>query len=563
VTSEYSSTTFLIEEKMMKQVTVLALFLALGMFSAQGQQGATSAKGKSTKAKAAASINAEVLQQLGDLKKSLDSQQQQIQQLTNQVQSRDQQIQQLQQKLDESQTAASQAQSKADTAASAAEGQAQTVNSLKSDVADLKLNNTNAALTVMEAQKETGRVGDEVKALSKLKFTGDLRLRYEPFFGGGAASASAPEPRNRVRYRLRFNVNTKIDNDFAAGLTLASGDFGDPISTNQTLTGFAVRKPIAVDKAFGTYNPHNFKPFSITAGKFAYPWLRTELTWDNDLNPEGGTAALAWDWKNKFLSHFAVVSFGTTLLEVSSAADTFMYGGQVQTGWTLMPRVKLTADAAYYDFENADAIAQNQVNGSGSNGSATQGISTTILTTTPFGGTFAFGGSNNSNNVGLISNKRFYASKFGIVDAIARLDFDTGLKRLPVYALFDFAQNTRACENIGAFIAAAVAPPLCNSHERHGYWGELKFGQTKNKGDFLFGYTYARIERDAVVAAFNFSDLRQATNVLQHRIEVSYQAAPHITLGYTGLIGRQIINAQSPIEERWLKRFQFDTIFAF
>src|SRR5262249_8994809 len=174
-----------------------------------------------------------------------------------------------------------------------------------------------------------------------------------------------------------------------------------------------------------------------------------------------------------------------------------------------------------------------------------------------------FGGSNNTNNTGVINGKRFYASKFGIVDAIARLDFDTGLKRLPIYALFDFAQNTRACSNISTFAGAGVIPPICEQRQRHGYWGELKFGQTKNKGDVLFGYTFARIEREAVVAAFNFSDLRQSTNVLQHRIEVSYQAAPHITLGYTGLIGRQIVNAQSPILERWLKRFQFDTIFSF
>src|SRR5262249_15171116 len=321
--------------------------------------------------------------------------------------------------------------------------------------------------------------------LAKLKFTGDLRLRYEPFFGGGLTTGPEPPERNRIRYRLRFNVNTKIDNDFAAGLTLASGDFGDPISTNQTLTGFEVRKPIAVDKAFGTYNPHYFKPFSVTAGKFAYPWLRTELTWDNDLNPEGGTAALAWDWKNKLLSHFAVVSFGTTMLEVSGGEDTYMYGGQVQTGWTLGPRVKLTADGAYYDFENADAIAQNQVNGSGANGSATQNLPTP----TNFGGTFGFGGSNNTNNTGVINGKRFYASKFGIVDAIARLDFDTGLKRLPIYALFDFAQNTRACSNISTFAGAGVIPPICEQRQRHGYWGELKFGQTKNKGDVLFGYT--------------------------------------------------------------------------
>jgi hypothetical protein len=498
-------------------------------------------------------------EQLNQLKQAIDAQQQQIRQLSQQVQSRDQQVQELQQKLDQTQTATSQAQSKADAAASQSAEQQQTVSALKNEVTDLNNNTTNSALTLQESQKENTKTREAINALGKLKFTGDLRLRYEPFFGGGAITGPETASRNRERYRLRFNMNTKIDGDFAAGLTLASGDLGDPISTNSTLTGFYTRKPIAIDKAFGVYNPHYFKPFTLTAGKFGYTWLRTELTWDNDLNPEGGSAAVAWDWKNSFLNHFAVVSYGTTMLESSGGADSYMYGGQVQTGFNILPHAKLSADAAYYDFENADTIAQNQVNGSGANGSATQGLPTPAN----FGGTFGFGGSNNTNNFGVINGKRFYASQFGILDAIARLDIDTGAKRWPIYALVDFAQNTKACDNLGVFFAAAIALPTCDPHQRHAYWGELQFGQAKNQGDLRLGYTFMHIERDAVLAAFNFSDLRQPTNVAEHRIEAYYQAYPHVQVGFTGLIGRQLVTAQSLTEERWLKRFQFDTIFGF
>jgi hypothetical protein len=507
----------------MKHAMALALSLALAM-SVVGAQAQTAAPAK-RKRSAAPKTDPAVTQELSELKQAIDAQQQQIKQLSDQLQGRDQKIEDLEHKLDQSQSAASAAQSKADAAASTASQQAQDVSSLKTDVADMKVNNTNSALTLMESQKSEQKLVDQIKALGKLKFTGDLRLRYEPFIGGGAV--------------------------------LASGDLGDPISTNSTLTGFYTRKPIAIDKAFGVYNPHYFKPFTLTAGKFGYTWLRTELTGDNDLNPEGGSAALAWDWKNGFVNHFGVVAFGTPMLEVGGGDDSYMYGGQVQTGFNILPRVKLSADGAYYNFENADTIAQNQVNGSGANGSATQGLPTPPN----FGGTFGFGGSSNTNNLGLIGGKRFYASKFGILDAIARLDFDTGAKRWPVYALFDFAQNTEACDNLGVFFAAGVAAPTCDPHQRHGYWSELKVGQTKNKGDLLLGYTFARIERDAVLAAFNFSDLRQPTNVAEHRIEAYYQAYPHVQVGFTGLIGRQLVTAQSLTEERWLKRFQFDTIF--
>jgi hypothetical protein len=542
----------------MKRVMALALSLTLCAFAAQAQQSTATAPAK-TKKRVVPKTDPAVAAQLDALKQAMDAQQAQIKQLSDQVQSRDQQIQQLQQKVDQSQTAAADAAGKADSAASAAAQQGADVTTLKSDVSDLKLNSTNAALSMQDTQKTIVEQKTQIKALGNLKFSGDLRLRYEPFFGGGPANGADPPSRERERYRLRFNVNTKVDNDFAVGLSLASGDLGDPISTNSTNTGFYTRTPIAIDKAFAAYNPHYFKPFTLTVGKFGYTVLRTELTWDNDLNWSGGSAALAYNWNKGFLNHVAVVAVGTDIFEVSAAPDTYMVGGQLQTGWTLLPRLKLTADGAYYSFANADSIAQNQVNGSGGNGFATSGLPTP----TGFGGNFGFGGSNNTNNFGTINGKRFYASQFGILDAIARLDFDTGAKRWPIYVLGDFAQNTQACDNLAVFIAAAVTPPTCDKHQRHAYWGEVQVGQNKNKGDLMLNYTFMRLERDAVLAAFNFSDLRQPTNVIENRLEAYYQAYSHVQVGVTGLIGRQLVTAQSPTLERYLKRWQFDTIFSF
>lgn len=506
---------------------------------------------------ATSTITAEDVQQLRD---ALAAQQRQIEQLRQQMQNRDaalqqaqQQAQQAEQQLQQAQAAATDAQQKATAAQAMANDQKQTVDQLHSDVTDIKGTVTSAAVETQETQK---RMTALEGMTSHLKFSGDLRLRYEPFFSGGAVTGPPTATRQRERYRLRFNVNTKVNDDFTAGFSLASGDIGDPVSTNSTETGFFTRKPIAIDKAFGVYNPHYLKPLSITVGKFGYTWLRTELTWDNDLNPEGASEQLAWDWKNNILSHFAVIGFETPIFEVGGGPDTYMTGAQVQTGWNFGKQVKLTADAAYNDFNNANTIAQNQTQ-TPANGFATQGITNTG------GGNFGFGASSLTNNFGVINGARVFASKYGIFDGIVRLDFDTGAKRWPVYALFDFAQNTQACGNIKAFVAAAVAPPTCDPHQRHGYWTELKFGQTKNKGDMLLGYTFARIERDAVLSAFDFSDLRQPTNVLEHRVEAYYQAYSHVQIGATGLIGRQIVTAQSPTLERWLKRWQFDTIFSF
>jgi hypothetical protein len=399
-------------------------------------------------------------------------------------------------------------------------------------------------------QKETSQA---IKALGAVKFSGDIRLRYEPFFGGGPANGAANQDRNRARYRLRFNATTKLYDDFTAGFSLASGDLGDPISTNSTETGFFTRKPIAIDKVFVAYNPHYFRPFTVTGGKFAYTWQNTELTWDKDLNPEGVSEQVKWDWNDHFLSHFALVAFQLPAFEIANGPDSGIFGGQIQTEWKILPRVRLAADAAYYDYRNPNTIAQNQTNG---NGSATQGIPTSG------GGTFGFSAATLTNNFGVIGGGRQFASKFGILDTLLKADVDTGSARWPVYVLLNYADNTRTCENTRAFQAAAVSI-TCDPHQRHAYWAEAQLGQTKNPGDLRFNYTFMRIERDAVVSAFNFSEIRQPTNVAQHRVEAYYQAYKNVTLGFTGYIGRQLVTAQSPNLERYLKRLQFDVIYSF
>jgi len=410
-----------------------------------------------------------------------------------------------------------------------------------------------AGVSLDAVAKKVDAVDGKLKSIGPFSFSGDLRLRHESLIGSGPVNGTEPPDRHRGRYRLRFNVTTKLNDEISGGFSLASGDVGDPISTNNTETGFFTRKPFSVDRAFATYHPKFFKPFSVTGGKFAYTWQRTELTFDNDINVEGSSQQIIWDWKDRFLTHFGVIGFELPLFEASTGADSTIFGGQIQTGWNLLPRVRAIADVAYYDYRNPNSIAQNQTNG---NGYATQGISTGQ------GGTFGFSAATLTNSFGLIAGARQFASKFGILDTFFQLDFDTGIKPFPLTTLFNFAQNTRACGNVSAFVAAGV-PISCNSRDRQGYWAEAQFGQTKQKGDLRFGYTFARIEREAVVAAFVASDIRQPTNVAQHRIEAGYQAYSNVTLNFAWYIGRQLVTAQTPIEERWLNRLQFDFNYKF
>jgi len=395
-----------------------------------------------------------------------------------------------------------------------------------------------------------------IKGFGPFNFSGDLRLRYENAFGGRATNVPAGVAQHRERFRLRLNATAKFNDEVSGGFSIASGALNNPLSTNQTFDTFYTRKTIGIDKAFMTYNPKWLQSLSLTAGKFNYTWYRTELAWDNDLNPEGISESVHWNWKDSFLQHLGIVAFQLPYNESFSGGGATTptpsgatFGGQLQANVKLQDRFKVGAYVAYYDYRNADQIAQNQVGGSGPT-------------------TGALGGNNNTNFVGTIGGARFFASKFGVVDSILRLDANTGIGRLPMMLLFNYAQNTRACGNVGTF--ASANPPVtvfCDPKQRHAYWSEVQFGRTQEKGDVRLGYTFMRIERDAVPSAFNFDDKRQATNVAQHRAEIFYQAYKNITLGFTGLIGRQLVTATSPTTavtpERMLKRFQFDLIYKF
>ncbi len=382
----------------------------------------------------------------------------------------------------------------------------------------------------------------KTRGLGNFTFSGDVRLRYEPFFGG-----TQTQDRHRERIRLRFNANAKFSDEISGGLSITSGDAIDPISTNQTLTQFFERKFIAIDKAFINYNPKWYKPFTLTGGKFAYTWYRTENIFDNDLNPEGFSQAFSWDFKNPVFKKLTLVGGELPFNEVSGDNDSFLYVAQVGSFWKLGERIRFAGYAGFYNWHEADAVLRAQVARTTVTGGAC-----TVTPTCSFPNP-TLGGSTNSNRTNAAQTA--YASNFAILNLIGRFDIDTGKARWPLMLQLDFTNNTRPCTNV--FVAT------CNPRDRSGWWAEAQIGKTAEKNDMSFGYTFIRIEREAVLAAFNFSDLRSPTNVVTHRIAYGYQAFRNITLNYTLLIGRQLVTATSPVEEPWLKRMQFDVVYKF
>jgi len=420
------------------------------------------------------------------------------------------------------------------------------------------------------AQLETGmsqsqkNMEERLKKIGPFEFSGDFRLRAEPTFGGPSDQS---QERFRQRVRLRFNAEAKLNDEIRGGFSLASGDLNSPISTTQTLNQFDARKPIAIDRMYATYTPSWFKPLTLTGGKFTYPWFNTELVWDKDLNPEGAGETLSFNVKTPALKNISVVGFQLpfaknqrTATNDKSYYNTVVYGEQLQTAWQFGNRVRLSAYGSFYDWKFADSVAFSLLSANSAS---------------PEDGLLALANLGEENSIATVSVTNpitgaktlvsaQFASKFAILDFLAEMDVAMPSERWPLSFVGDFAENTRACENVKAIPSAAVFSAPCDPHARHGYWLEVSAGRAHQKGDWQFSYTRTVIQREAVIGAFNYSEIFPTSNVEIHRPEIMYQLFDNVTLQLNGLFGRPLVSAGSPAPAQPLwERLQFDMTYKF
>lgn len=433
--------------------------------------------------------------------------------------------------------------------------------------------NETAALRTEPQPAQTPAVEDRLKKvegrlaeLGAIKFSGDIRLRSESFFGltNNLASGSNPaalgnelSPRHRMRMRARLAIRGSISDEFDWGLRIASGSFGDNISTNQTLTDFFNRKPFALDQAFVTYKPKKAPGLRLQGGKFEPPWTATELTIDSDLMVEGFNESYSRGFKKSALKDLTFVAWQLPFLERNSAfvrnadgtvniqqsnrggRDLAFYGAQFRARFEPSSKVALNLSIADLYFSGTQFISPVQVFGSQ--------LQLPVTITLPGGGTVTsqvsiprdflvagnanLGLTNASNNA--TNRDGRLASGFNLIDMIARLELKHS-KRFPVAIILDFVTNTQTHDVVTA--GPGGADLILPNNENNGFWGEVQVGQTRARGDMLFGYTFMRIEKDAVLTPFNMSDITQQSDMRGHRFAFSYAADPRVVFTVTGIV---------------------------
>ena len=131
--------------------------------------------------------------------------------------------------------------------------------------------------------------------VTSLRLTGDLRTRFEGFYGHAedATHNDLFVDRNRFRFRARLGVVATMWDDLEAGIRLTTSEptdsfGGDPISANTTFANNGFSKFVFIVRAYGKWSP-KFGPLAsiTTVGKMENPFLVSDMVFDPDYAPEG------------------------------------------------------------------------------------------------------------------------------------------------------------------------------------------------------------------------------------------------------------------------------------
>ncbi len=402
-----------------------------------------------------------------------------------------------------------------------------------------------------------GKIGESDKWLKDLKFSGDLRLRYEAFDNKGVKSFSAGQSerpdRNRFRFRLRYGFEKKFNDDFKVGFRMATGSTTDPTSTNQTMTNDFTYKGIYIDKAYATYTPQwaNIGPITkteVTAGKFTNPFEEgsSDLVWDRDVTPEG--IYERFDAKLLKTDHFDLGGYLTAgqfvLQEVSgrtsTASDANLFAFQLgltpslQTDFMEKP-LKMKSAVSLYAYDNYASDYNYYTSGTSSGTSLARG-----------------------NPVDPNDPSNLAARQFQLLEVYNELKLD--VKGVPVTPFVDWVQN------LGNEANRYVVP---GANDGHAWSLGLKLGKAKKKGDWETSYAYKYIGRNSVTG---FSDSDFGGDDLHvgkqgSVIKAGYMLTDYLTLNAAAFFVKNLNapydTATNDVYKLDQNRFQLDLVWKF
>lgn len=413
-------------------------------------------------------------------------------------------------------------------------------------------------------ERLSSATGGADKWLKDLKFSGDIRLRYEAFHLNGNTAATTSEPnRNRFRFRLRYGFEKKFGDEMKIGFSMASGErLGangyntDPVSTNQSLNNDFNFKNIWIEKAYATYTPEwakigdadglSISGLEVTAGKFNNPFEKgsTDMIWDRDLKPEGiyeKIDAKLLDTENFDMKGY--LTAGQFVLKESGTTGTkdgnlFAYQAGLNPVF-YVPGLERPVDSlsaiSVYSYQNYANTSNWYIDGvSQANGNPSYDAST------------------------------LSARKFNILSLYQEVSFYP--YGIPVRPFAEFARNM---SNSSGLSAATQNNSMQGGEDA---WSlGLTLGKLVKKGDWQASYQHKWIGANSVVGAFNDSDFGGynygGVNKEGNVIKLGYNLTDYLTLNGACYLVRPITqrvtttNGMQP--DQSVRRFQLDMTYKF
>jgi hypothetical protein len=335
-------------------------------------------------------------------------------------------------------------------------------------------------------------------------FAGDAFTRYE-------WTRSIPLPdgttENEDRYLLQARPRAELNLGFlelgVGGLFNYSGDDNTELPDGEPRV--LVRDNFfSKDARFDLYYGRvKAGPVVAEGGRMVMPLLLTGMIWDEDLRPLGGALSLDFDAPGSS-ARFAVRGLYATKSHWFED-ESKMWGGSVELAIESGRTTHLVFGGAYLDFRDLG------------------GLDTRIR---------------RQNTLGPLGG---FVADYRVADIQARL-VATG--QVPYSVVVDYCWNTALSEN------------------NKGLWAGLSMGQLGISVARL-EYTYAKIDRDATVAAFNADDFYWGTGYEAHRVDVGAAASQKSSLHAVASWQKY---KDSPIPEerdQWVQRYRVELRYEF
>ena len=226
--------------------------------------------------------------------------------------------------------------------------------------------------------------------ISRISFDGDIRLRDESRYYSGSnsneivdfaklnnngpydvnpnSSTALPpllntreDRENLFRLRARLGMKAVISPEWTAGIRIGTGSDNNPVSTTQTLGGGFAKKDIWLDQGYLTWKPSD--ELTLTGGRFANPFMSTDMLYSNDLNFDGVAAIfdhkLSRDWGvfgtvGAFPVEYTNDTSTSNGFDKEDSDNKWLYGAQIGAKWAINSNNRVKGALAYYRFDDIE-----------------------------------------------------------------------------------------------------------------------------------------------------------------------------------------------------------------